>query len=164
MENNNTEAILDWDGLFKSLQLTALNQKNVTEQMGILTSGFKELKSDNLLMRSEIDRTNERIDTLEKEQFVRPYQQAQYDPAIKSRVSDLLKDIGYIDDKEMWRSFMRKCWYDCKSKSVMVGTRGVYTEKANHERVLDYIGRWTPEGFGGAIGYANHLLHKGDDK
>lgn len=157
MENNNTGAVLDWDGLFKSLQLTALNQKNVTEQMGILTNGFRELKSDNIAMKSEINKTNERLDTLEKEQFVRPYQQAQYDPAIKGRVADLLKDAGRIDDKEIWKCFMRKCWSDCKNKSVMVGNRGVYTEKANHDRVLQYIGNWIPEGYGGAVGYINHL-------
>lgn len=42
----------------------------------------------------------------------------------------------------------------------MVGKRGVYTEKCNHTKVLNYVGNWTPEGYGGVSGYINHLDKK----
>lgn len=160
MENENTNGLLDWEGLYKMLQLSALNQKNTDKQMGILVEGYKEVKGETVTLRSDFTKLSERMDLIESEQFVRPHQQAQYEPAIKNRVADLLRDAGYIDDKEMWQKFMRKCWSDCKTKSVMVGKRGVYTEKCNHSMVLEYIGNWTPEGYGGAIGYINHITRK----
>ena len=157
MANENKEEILDWEGLFNTLKLTALNQKTMNEQMGLLAEGFKEVKRETTSLRVDISTVKERMDIIEGEQFVRPYQQAQYEPAIKSRVADLLRGVGRIDDKDLWQKFMRKCWSDCKTKSVMVGKRGVYTEKCNHARVLEYIGEWTPEGYGGVAGYINHL-------
>ena len=157
MANTDMELSLDWEGLFKSLQLTAMNQKNVSEQMGILTEGYKELKEEQLSVRSTLGSISNEIELLKSEQFVKPYQQSQYEPAIKNRVADLLRSVGRIDDKDVWSGFMKKCWSDCKTKSVMVGNRGVYTEKGNHEKLLNYIGQWNPEGYGGAIGYVNHL-------
>lgn len=157
MANENKEEILDWEGLFNTLKLTALNQKTINEQMGLLAEGFKEVKRETTSLRVDMSTVKERMDIIEGEQFVRPYQQAQYEPAIKSRVADLLRGVGRIDDSDLWQKFMRKCWSDCKTKSVMVGKRGVYTEKCNHAKVLEYIGEWTPEGYGGVAGYINHL-------
>lgn len=85
MENEKENGLLDWEGLFKSLQLTALNQKNTDRQMGILIEGYKEVKGETVTLRSDFTKLSERMDLIESEQFVRPYQQAQYEPAIKKQ-------------------------------------------------------------------------------
>lgn len=78
--------------------------------------------------------------------------------AIKSRVSDLLSNSGRIDD--MFGKFTAKCRVDAQRYSYYRGRNAVDTKVMYYETLLEYIGNWTPEGFGGVTGYLNHLDKK----
>lgn len=72
---------------------------------------------------------------------------------IKNRCIDLLKDSERLD---LVGKFMVKCRVDLRDNTHYIGRSGVYTKKLYYQSILDYIGNWTPEGWG-THGYINHL-------
>ena len=77
--------------------------------------------------------------------------------AIKSRVADLLSEVDRLD---MFGKFTSKCRCDAKRHSYYRGVNAVDTKRMYYKELLEYIGNWTPEGFGGVAGYLNHLDKK----
>lgn len=74
--------------------------------------------------------------------------------AIKSRVTDLLTEANRFD---VFGKFTAKCRCDAKRHSYYRGTNAVDTKRIYYRELLEYIGNWTPEGYGGVAGYLNHL-------
>jgi len=101
---------------------------------------YKELKTE-----IEIINDRERVDEEESNEFYK---------SVSARVTDLLKEHNRFD---LFQSFSRKCWNDCKKYSYMCGRRGASTKKRFYSEVQNYIGKWEPVGHGGTAGYINHL-------
>lgn len=78
--------------------------------------------------------------------------------AIKSRVKDLLDDSGRIGD--MFGLFTAKCRIDAQRYSYYRGVNAVDTKRMYYRELLEYIGKWTPEGYGGVSGYISHIDEK----
>lgn len=74
--------------------------------------------------------------------------------AIKSRVTDLLSKLDRFDK---FGALTAKCRCDAKRHSYYRGINAVDTKVMYYNDLLEYIGKWTPEGYGGVSGYINHL-------
>ena len=74
--------------------------------------------------------------------------------AIKSRVVDLLSEIDRLD---LYGKVAAKCRCDAKRHSYYRGINAVDTKLIYYAELLEYIGKWIPEGYGGISGYVSHL-------
>ena len=136
----------------------ALSSKALAESLGVMQTTIVDLGKR--MMRSEEgisslredfeaekarNRDRERIDADEVENITQ---------AIKNRVTDLLKDVDRFDK---FGSFTAKCRCDANRFSYYRGKNAVDTKRIYYRELLEYIGKWTPEGYGGVAGYINHL-------
>lgn len=145
---------------------TAIQLGSIADSLGVMSTAIK--KHDNAIrtLGEQQKATDQKIDDLtsyiKETEYIEPFEVRELHNAIKSRVADLLGSINRIDEKYLWACVMRKCWGDCKKYSMMAGNAGVYTKRRHYNEVLNYIGGWEPEGYGGLTGYINHLdLSKG---
>lgn len=145
---------------------TAIQLGSIADSLGVMSTAIKKHDNEIRTLGEQQKATDQKIDDLtnyiKETEYVNPPETREFDNSITSRVTDLLRSINRIDDKYLWGCMKRKCWSDCKRYSMMVGTGGVYTQHRHYNEVLNYIGGWEPEGYGGLTGYINHLdLSKG---
>lgn len=139
----------------------ALSSNAVAESVGVIQNTLTEhgrqimgVKEDISSIREDFEaekaknRDRERIEADEVNNVTQ---------AIKSRVADLLSEVDRLD---MFGKFTSKCRCDAKRHSYYRGTNAVDTKRIYYRELLEYIGNWTPEGFGGVAGYLNHLDKK----
>lgn len=154
--------VMTAEQLQNALGRLALSSNAIAESVGVIQNTLTEhgrqimgVKEDVSSIREDFEaekarnRDRERIEADEVNHITQ---------AIKSRVSDLLSDSGRIDD--MFGKFTAKCRCDAKRHSYYRGVNAVDTKRMYYKELLEYIGNWTPEGFGGVAGYLNHLDKK----
>ena len=152
--------------LQNALGQLAVKTGSLVDAIGVIEVNVKRHETEIRTLGEQQKTTDQKIDDLtlyiKETEYIEPFEAREFHNAIKSRVGDLLNGINRIEDKYLWRCMMCKCWNDCKKYSMMAGNAGVYTKKRHYKEVLNYIGGWEPEGYGGLTGYINHLdIHKG---
>ncbi len=153
--------IMTAEQLQNALGRLALSTNTVAESVGVIQKTITEhtrqimsVKEDVSSIREDLEaekaraRDRERIEADEVNNVTQ---------AIKSRVADLLSEVDRLD---MFGKFTAKCRCDAKRHSYYRGTNAVDTKRIYYRELLEYIGKWTPEGFGGVAGYLNHLDKK----
>lgn len=156
--SDKTNEVMTVEQLQNALGRLALNSNTIAESVGLMQNTLVEhhkaimgVKEDISSMREDFEaekarnRDRERIEADEVNNVTQ---------AIKSRVRDLLSDVDRFDK---FGSFTSKCRHDAKRHSYYRGTNAVDTKRMYYKELLEYIGNWTPEGFGGVAGYLNHL-------
>lgn len=152
--------------LQNALGQLAVKTGSIVDAIGVIEVNVKGHETAIRTLGEQQKATDQKIDDLtnyiKETEYIEPFEVRELHNAIKSRVADLLGSINRIEDKYLWACMMRKCWGDCKKYSMMAGNAGVYTKRRHYNEVLNYIGGWEPEGYGGLTGYINHLdLQKG---
>lgn len=154
--------VMTAEQLQNALGRLALSSNAIAESVGVIQNTLVEHNREIMCVKEDLssfrddfeaekarNRDRERIEADEVNHITQ---------AIKSRVSDLLSDSGRIDD--MFGKFTAKCRVDAQRYSYYRGRNAVDTKVMYYETLLEYIGNWTPEGYGGVSGYINHLDKK----
>ena len=144
------------------LQQAALLAKVNGEQLGVITT---QLKDHEVRIRE----TKEELHSFKEEQnalWEKQKENEQIDASqrnelricIENRVADLFRQNNFSEEdfKKYFGKFMNKAWRDVKRYSYVLGDAGVYTKLKYFNDVKEYIGTWTPHGYG-VMGYKEHL-------
>ena len=153
--------VMTAEQLQNALGRLALSSNAIAESVGVIQNTLTEhgrqimgVKEDISSIREDFEaekaraRDRERIEADEVNNVTQ---------AIKSRVADLLSEVDRMD---RFGRFTAKCRCDAKRHSYYRGVNAVDTKRMYYKELLEYIGNWTPEGFGGVAGYLNHLDKK----
>lgn len=135
----------------------ALKHSAVLDAIGVVQNSVKEHEREILSVKEtvgalrddfeaekQIRKNRERIDAGEVNNLTR---------VICHRCEDLLRKEDRLD---LLGKFTSKCRHDCKINSYYYGKSGVDTLRMYYNELIEYIGAWTPEGWG-VVGYINHL-------
>ena len=157
--------IMTAEQLQGALGTLTISTKTIANSLGVLQSAVSEHSMK--LMQHDEEIASFRQDFEAEKARNRDRERIEADEvnhvteAIKSRVKDLLDDTGRFD---LFGKFCAKCRCDCKRHSYYRGINAVDTKQMYYRELLEYIGNWTPEGFGGVSGYINHLDKKARDR
>lgn len=137
------------------------NLQTISESLGVISVVTKDHET-RLKTLEEADKTKdgkfkEFEEKLNDQKIVDDEQQQAFKNSIHNRVGDLLRSRDRFD---LFGSFARQCWSECKSYSKMRGTSGIRTKQIYFNEVLNFIGNWEPMKYGGTDGYINHLDSK----
>ena len=154
--------VMTAEQLQNALGRLALSSNAIAESVGVIQNTLVE--HNKMIMKNREDYASLKEDFEAEKALRRDRERIEADEvnhitqAIKSRVSDLLSGSGRIDD--MFGKFTAKCRVDAQRYSYYRGRNAVDTKVMYYEALLEYIGNWTPEGYGGVSGYINHLDKK----
>ena len=154
--------VMTLDQLQNAVGSLALSSKMVADSVGVIQNTVVD--HEKRIMKNSEDYASLRKDFEEEKALRRDRERIEADEvnhitqAIKSRVKDLLDDSGRIDD--MFGKFTAKCRSDAQRYSYYRGRNVVDTKVMYYEALLEYIGKWTPEGYGGVSGYISYLDRK----
>lgn len=117
-------------------------------------------------MRTDVDAIGERVTSLEDDQFVTPYQDANIQRAARIHVSDLLglrwEKGGVVEEdmpdyKAYYGRFLRALHSDAK-KAGLEGPKIHQTTRKNYSKLIEFIGEWVPiRGVDGQKAYYDSL-------
>lgn len=140
----------------------SLHIGNLADAVGILKNEVKSVNRSLLEVKeAEVSHYQEFLDYKEVQkdrEYIEPADTQELKETVHNRIGDLLKQAS-ISEKDFGRlfgAFARKCWIDCKKYANVLGTAGVYTKRKDFESAKEYIGTWTPHGYG-VKGYIDHL-------
>lgn len=145
---------------------TAFNVSAISEQMGIVE---QRVKNHETRITSLEEHTNESDkafkdfkEYVKENEYISPEKVEKLKTAMGNRVVDLLSQLNLSQSEfgEYYGKFMSKFWWDCKKHSYAIGKAGVYTKERHFSPLMEYVGLWTPEGYGSATGYISHLKTK----
>lgn len=136
---------------------TAMNVSVMSDNLGIITHTVKNVVNDVKSIKEEIGTL--RNDFEAQKQLTKDRERVDQDEVdgitntIDNRVTDILKQCNRYD---LYGSFCSKCRHDARKHSYYRGRAGWGTKKMYLPELIEYIGAWTPEGWG-IVGYINHL-------
>lgn len=146
MSNNNE--VYDLDKIMNIVGLTSMNVKNLSDQMGVVTTAVKDLKDDvsNIAMRMDNIEQNEEITTTQEANIV---------TAAKRRVCEIVGSTPEEYNK-YYRIFIQNLYKDAR-RYASLGSSISRTRKRDYQRCIDYIDAWDP------IGGCAKLKRKADE-
>ena len=151
--------VMTAEQLQNALGRLALSSNAVAESVGLIQNTLTEHNREIMRVKEDISSIKEDFET--EKARARDRERIEADEvnhvtqAIKSRVKDLLDDSGRIGD--MFGLFTAKCRADAQRYSYYRGRNAVDTKRMYYRELLEYIGKWTPEGYGGVSGYISHI-------
>lgn len=161
--------ILSNSDIKEMLQITAMNQKSISEQMGIVTSAVKEIRGNVADVKNEINVLNERMQGYEDRIRIDRNQARRLRNAIHARCNDLLGIVyengvvtqeSLFADKHYKGGFIGRCYKDARDHSEL-GTPYTETYVKDYDEVMRYVSAWEPEmayaGISGVAGYKLYL-------
>lgn len=140
----------------------AIRETSVSKAVGVIQSQVERHEKTLMSIKEEQDaHYQEFIDYKEVQkdrEYIEPADTQELREAVHNRIGDLLKwaSVSEKDFGRLFGAFARKCWADCKKYANVIGTSGVYTKRKDFQNAKEYIGTWTPHGYG-VKGYIDHL-------
>lgn len=151
------------NALMQVVKQTAFNVANISEQMGILSTEVKSLKTEMRRQAEKINAMDDRMQNYEdRVRLTRPQAQ-NVKFSIHERVKALLNiryengvvaGVSLYDDKYYRPGFISRLYADARHESRL-GTPYSETYQRDYEEVLSYISRWQPPT--GVDGYKSYL-------
>lgn len=150
------------------LQITAMNQKSISEQMGIVASAVKQVIGDMGELKNQMNEFGERMQGYEDRIRVDRTHARRLKNAIHARVNYLL-NIEYKNgvvtqsslyaDKYYRSGFITRCYTDARNHSRL-GSPYTETYNKDYEETMSYINGWEPEmSFNGVSGVAGYMMY-----
>ena len=150
------------------LQITAMNQKSLSEQMGLVVATVKEIRGDIAGLKNQMNVFDERMQGYEDRVRVDRNQARRIRSAIHARVNELLgiehrngvvTESSLYADKYYRGGFLSRCYVDSRNHSRL-GSPYTDTYIKDYDEVMSYIASWEPEmAFRGASGVAGYKMY-----
>lgn len=148
---------------------SAFNIQSVSDQMGIVATEVKGLKTQQLRISEQMNELSDRMQGYEDRIRVSRAEAQTIRRAIHARVVDLLgiefqdgcvADWCIADDKKYRGGFISRCYHDAREYSHL-GTPYYETYRKDYIDVLEYINTWVP--MRGVTGYKEYLDKRADE-
>lgn len=131
----------------------ALQIGTLVDSIGVINDAVKRHEAAIQKYDRKFDEIDSFIVEQREKEIIDAYEVANLSKCIKNRCVELLAECDRLD---LVGKFMMKCRVDLKENTHYIGRAGIYTKKQHYQLILNYIGDWTPDGWG-THGYINHL-------